>query len=276
MKLDELPRVVMVASGKGGVGKTTVASDLARSASDMGYSVGLIDGDISTPNSPEVVGGESVDLDGQRLTTGDSIVPTVVDHIQLISQGVVLPDDVPVLRDGAWRAEAVADYIGHVEWQENTDLVVIDTPPGTGEELQTFLSEAPPDRAFLVTTPHPSAVRDVTKTHELMAQAGVDQDVVVNMAYLPAADMAEYLLGPADFTQIEQVGDSRAKEIQQLVHQSARDFPLFGYENSVQIPFDTRSGEPVAMVPYTPQYEARRSVYEPVVQDVMAEHEVKA
>lgn len=273
MKLNEVPLTVAVASGKGGVGKTTVATDIARTADAMGYRVGVIDADISTPNSPEVIGGEEVDLSDERLSTHDAIIPPEPEGIQLVSQGVVLPDDVPVLRDGAWRAEAVADYLGHVEWSDDTDLVVIDTPPGTGEELQVIASEAPPDHALVVTTPHPSSIRDATKTHEFFEQAQVPHDAIVNMAFLPGPDLAAHVNGSVDFTEVEQVGDARAEEIEALIESDAADLPLFGYEgpDSVDIPVES-----LATVPYSPNFEQRRPVYEPVVEDIRAVAGVEA
>lgn len=273
MKLDDVPRTVAVASGKGGVGKTTVASDLARAAQERGYTVGLIDADISTPNSPEVVGGEELDMESQRLSTRDAIVPPEVEGIQLVSQGVVLPDDVPVLRDGTWRAEAVADYIGHVEWKDGTDLVVIDTPPGTGEELQVIAAEAPPTHAFVVTTPHPSSVRDATKTHEFFEQAGIPHEAIVNMAYIPKEDIATHAYGGVDFTQVQQVGDARAEEIEALLDGAAEDFPLFGYEGGEELPFDA---ERAATVPYTPDFEDRSIVYADPIDRIFIDNEVEA
>lgn len=273
MKLTDVPNTILVASGKGGVGKTTVASDLARAAVEAGHSVGLIDADISTPNSPQVIGGEDIDMTEQRLSTHDAIVPPEVNGIQLVSQGVVLPDDVPVLRDGTWRAEAVADYIGHVEWSDDTDLVVIDTPPGTGEELQVIASEAPPSHAFVVTTPHPSSLRDATKTHEFFQQADVPHQAIINMAYIPAGDIIEHVAGDADFTDIQGIGDAKEDSIMEILHEEASNFPLFGFEEGMELPFDAHHA---ATVPYTPDFEGRREVYDNAVDVIFAENEVEA
>jgi ATP-binding protein involved in chromosome partitioning len=273
MKLNDVPTTILVASGKGGVGKTTVASDLARTASDRGLTVGLIDADISTPNTPEVVGGEDVDFGGQRLSTHDAIVPAEADGIQLISQGMALPDDVPVLRGGSWRAEAVADYIGHVEWDDDTDVVFIDTPPGTGEELQVIASEAPVDHAFVVTTPHPSSVRDATKTHEFFVQADVPHECILNMAYIPGQDIAHHVTEATDFTTVEQVGEARAEEIADHIREETPDYNLFGYDpdGSIDLNMDITT-----VVPYTQSFSYRQASYDEAVNSIVGAEEVEA
>jgi len=272
MQLSSVPYTILVASGKGGVGKTTVASDIARTASEHGYSVGLIDADISTPNTPGVVGGEENEMEEQRLSSHDSIVPPEVGGIQLVSQGVVLPDDVPVLRDGKWRAEAVADYTGHVEWAEDTDLVVIDTPPGTGEELQVIASEAPPDYALVVTTPHPSSLRDATKTHEFFEQANIMHRAILNMAYIPSDDIVSHAVGDTDFDELVGIGDAKSDSIEELMRDNVADFNLFGCEGDIDLPFDA---EVVATVPYTEDFDARKAVYTEAVSQIIEEDEVK-
>lgn len=266
MKLSSVPTVVAVASGKGGVGKTTVATDVAKVLRDGGNTVGMVDADVSTPNSFEVLGGEDVDVSDQRLSTHDSLIPPVVMGIQLASQGIVLPDDVPVLRDGEWRASAVADYIENVEWSDDTDVVVVDTPPGTGEEIQTIAAAAPPDYGVIVTTPHPSSVRDARKTHEFFEQAEVEHSTIINMAYIPAADVVHHVIGDADFTEIDKVGDSINESVVSMIEKSASDFDLFGYEGGSTVPW----GDTLSTVPYTTEYNQRSDAYLDVVDRVMS------
>lgn len=273
MNLNDVPYVVAVASGKGGVGKTTVATDMARVADDQGYTVGVIDADISTPNSPEVLGGEDIDLSGERLSSHDAIIPPAPSGIQIVSQGVVLPDDIPVLRDGKWRAEAVVDYVDGVDWDEDTDLVVVDTPPGTGEELQVIASEAPLTRAFVVTTPHPSSIRDAKKTHEFFKQAGVDHGTILNMAYIPSGDIVSHISSEADFRDIKGVGDATAEEIMREIGESTPDLPLFDYDDRQGVPIDAPHA---TTVPYTPDYSARATMYKSVVRSILGESEVEA
>lgn len=265
MRLEDVPLVVATASGKGGVGKTTVATDLARVYSEMGMTAGLIDADISTPNSVEVVGGEDVDVSSQRLSNEDSMVPPEVNGVHIITKGLVLPDDVPVMGGAQFRAETVMDYIEHVEWPDDTDVVVIDTPPGTGEEIQTIAAAAPPDHAFVVTTPHPSAIRDATKTHEFFKEANIPHSAVVNMAYIPGENVVEHVTDGWDYSDINGVGDSTAETVIGSLTEQSPDFDLFGYDSETGIALDMdQSGT----VPYSPLFEERKASIERIINDI--------
>jgi Mrp family chromosome partitioning ATPase len=273
MKLKDVPTKVLIGSGKGGVGKTTVASDIAKTAAELVDAVGLIDADISTPNTPQVVGGEGMDVSSQRLATGDALVPPDVDGIQVISQGMVLPDDVPVLRGAQWRAETVADYISNVEWADDTELVVIDSPPGSGGELQTVASMVALDHAYVVTTPHPSSVRDATKTHEFFNQANVPHSVLLNMAYIPHTDIVQHVTSTTDFEDIQGIGEAKAESIAELMDEQAPDFDLFGHEAGYEAPIDAPQA---GVIPYTDQFSLRSMVLENVLGDLLDAQEVEA
>jgi ATP-binding protein involved in chromosome partitioning len=273
MKLENVPQLVAVASGKGGVGKTTVASDIARQATEHVDSVGFIDADISTPNSLQVIGGEEVDISDERLASSDSLVPPEVEGVQLVSQGLVLPDDVPVLRGAKWRAEAVLDYIQNVEWSDDTEVIVIDSPPGSGEELQTVASEVPLDYAYVVSTPHPSAVRDATKTHEFFKQANVPHSGVLNMSEINADAIVDHATAGVDFTDIDGVGDATAERIHEVLRETADDYPLFGYDSDGPPDFGT---DIEAVLPYTADFEARRDAWGTTVREFLQREEVAA
>jgi len=197
----------------------------------------------------------------------------VVNDIQVISKGIVLPDNVPLLRDGTFRAKTVIDYIQNVEWQDDTDIVVVDTPPGTGEELQSILSEAMPDFAFAVTTPHPSALRDVKKTHGLFEKSGLDHKTIVNMTAIPGGDVVEHVLGGVDLTDANQVGDSTESELIEMLHDEATDYNLFGFdpENPPETDVET-----VATVPYAEDFETRAEAYTEALQIAVETPEVEA
>jgi Mrp family chromosome partitioning ATPase len=273
MNIEDVPTVLLVASGKGGVGKTTVASDIARIAHDDGMSVGLIDADISTPNSPEVIGGEEADVDGQRLATGESLVPPVVNGIQVMSQGTILPDDVAVLRDGEWRAGVVMDYLQNVEWNDDTDVVVIDSPPGSGEELQVVTTQSPITHGIIVTTPHPSAVRDATRTHEFFTEYDVPHSAVVNMAYIPATDVVSHVSNNVDRTAVKGVGPATEESLDELAQEETPHMPLFGYDFGETVDV---GAEVEAIIPYTSHYEFRAKCYGDIPEAYYAEEEVTA
>jgi len=273
MQLEDIPTVILVASGKGGVGKTTVSSDIARALKDEFDAVGLIDADISTPNSVEVVGGEGQDAIEGRLTTHDKMIAPEVNGIQIASKGIVLPDDVPVLRDGAWRAETVADYAQNVEWDDGTEVVVIDSPPGTGEELQAVASVAQPDYGIIVTTPHPSSLRDARKTHEYFDSNDLEHSAVVNMAYIPGTDIADHALDGVSFDDVQGVGDSTGEAVCDTIREQADSFPLFGYDGEALPDFPADFG---AVIPYTENQQLRIDALESLLDKYTPTTEVEA
>lgn len=271
MKLEDVPNIILVASGKGGVGKTTVASDIARTAADVLDGVGLVDADITTPNSLQVLGGEEANVDGQRLSTHDALVPPKVEGVQLMSKGLILPDDVPVLRGAGWRAETVADYIQNVEWDDDTELVVIDSPPGSGEEIQVILSAVPITYSYVVTTAHPSSVRDAKKTHELLEDPGIPHSTVLNMTHIPAEEVTEHVLDGVDMEEIQGVGENTEESIRELIRESEQNFPLFDSDSN-----DVDIGTEIAVeVPYTSRFATRRRVWRDEIENVIGQEAVQ-
>jgi len=273
MRLQDIPNIVLVASGKGGVGKTTVASDIARIATEHAESVGFIDADISTPNSLQVIGGEDVDVSDKRLASSEALVPPEVGGVQLVSQGLVLPDDVPVLRGAEWRAEAVADYIQNVEWADDTEVVVIDSPPGSGEELQVVASAVPLDYAYVVSTPHPSAIRDGTKTHEFFKQAGVPHSGVLNMSQIHSADIVGHVTDNADFTDIDGIGEATDERIREVLSESAGNYPLFGYDEDDLPDF---GADIEVVLPYSEDFGKRQAAWGPTIHDLLTQEGAEA
>ena len=147
---------IMVLSGKGGVGKTTVATGIALSLARMGKKVGLMDIDITGPNVPKMLGIEGTELhieDGQ-------IFPAIGPHgIKVISMAFLIEDpDKPVIWRGPIKLGAIQQFIGDVAWGE-LDALVIDFPPGTGDEPLTVSQTLPNlDGVVIVTTPQEVAL----------------------------------------------------------------------------------------------------------------------
>ncbi|MCH1591547.1 MAG: Mrp/NBP35 family ATP-binding protein [Candidatus Thalassarchaeaceae archaeon] len=153
---------IMVLSGKGGVGKTTVATGIALSLARMGKKVGLMDIDITGPNVPKMLGIEGTELhieDGQ-------IFPAIGPHgIKVISMAFLIEDpDKPVIWRGPIKLGAIQQFIGDVAWGE-LDTLVIDFPPGTGDEPLTVSQTLPNlDGVVIVTTPQEVALLDSRKS----------------------------------------------------------------------------------------------------------------
>lgn len=149
--------VVAVASGKGGVGKSTVAANLAVTLGQLGYKVGLLDSDIYGPSVPMMFGiTEKPRLDGNR------ILPFEKFGIRIMSLGFILDTDTPVIWRGPMVMKAIEQMLGDVEWGE-LDYMVLDLPPGTGDVQLTVAQKVPLAGAVIVTTPQDVALIDARK-----------------------------------------------------------------------------------------------------------------
>ena len=149
--------VIAVASGKGGVGKSTVASNLAVRLAQLGHRVGLLDADIYGPSVPTLLGiHERPVLDGQTL------VPFEKFGIRLMSLGFVLDTDTPVIWRGPMVMKALMQLLGDVRWGE-LDFLIVDLPPGTGDAQLTLSQKVPMSGAVIVTTPQDVALIDARK-----------------------------------------------------------------------------------------------------------------
>ena len=171
-RLEGVRHVIAVASGKGGVGKSTVATNLAVSLAKTGASVGLLDADIYGPSTPTMMG-----LRGARptLTADEKIAPLERYGVKLISMGFMLKDDDAVVWRGPMLGKAVEQFLFDVHWGE-LDYLIIDLPPGTGDVQLSLTQYVPLTGAVVVTTPQDVAFADVrraikmfsmTKTHIL-------------------------------------------------------------------------------------------------------------
>jgi len=176
--LSDVDTVIAVASAKGGVGKTTVASQLARGLSERGQSVGLFDADLYGPNVPELFGAN-----GPLETTADGDAAPIRRHgVALSSVGLLGGDGTPLAWRGAMVHEALIDLLDGTAWGD-LDTLVLDLPPGTGDVVLTTLQEVRVDAAVLVTTPAPTALADLRRSVELFEEYGLSVlGTVVNMA----------------------------------------------------------------------------------------------
>ena len=156
--LPGVKNVVAVASGKGGVGKSTVATNLAAGLSKLGARVGLLDADIYGPNVPRMIAGD----EAPTATDEGTIVPPVRHGVRLMSMAFLVDDDDPVIWRGPMVHKALTQLIEDVEWGE-LDYLVVDLPPGTGDTQLTILQTLPLTGAVVVTTPQTVAVDDARK-----------------------------------------------------------------------------------------------------------------
>ncbi len=159
--LERIKHKIVVMSGKGGVGKSTVAANLALALGRKGYSVGLLDVDIHGPTIPEMLGvaSETPIIENKKL------VPVrVSENIKLISIAFMLPDkDSPVIWRGPMKSGVIRQFIGDVDWGE-LDYLVVDLPPGTGDESLSIAQMMPGSYALIVSTPQEIALLSVRKS----------------------------------------------------------------------------------------------------------------
>lgn len=171
--------VVAVASSKGGVGKSTVAANLAVALGQMGHRVGLLDGDIHGPNVPLMMGIS----DEQPFAFGERIFPPQAHGITVMSMGLLVPADAPVIWRGPMMHQAIRQLLRDVMWGE-LDYLIVDLPPGTGDVQLTLTQTLPLAGAVMVTTPQDVALADVVKGGEMFRQLGVPVlGVIENMSY---------------------------------------------------------------------------------------------
>ncbi|MDR0888248.1 MAG: Mrp/NBP35 family ATP-binding protein [Candidatus Methanoplasma sp.] len=166
--LGKIKHVVIVMSGKGGVGKSTVSANLAQTLSMKGYDVGIMDVDITGPNIPKMFHIEDEKLDVQN----DKLVPVLVPpSLKVMSMAFLLPDkDAAVMWRGPVKMGAIKQFIEDVEWG-NLDYLVVDMPPGTGDEALSIVQLIPKaDGVVIVTTPQDVAVLDSRKSVTFAAQ----------------------------------------------------------------------------------------------------------
>ncbi len=153
----KIGRRIVVFSGKGGVGKTTVAVNLAFTLARRGVRTGLLDADITGPNVPQMAGiNEAPRSDGQRL------LPHEVSDLKVVSLASMLPPGAAVIWRGPMRSKTLEQLLGETEWGD-LDVLIADLPPGTGDEVLTIAQRTAPRIAIVVTTPQEVALLDARR-----------------------------------------------------------------------------------------------------------------
>jgi Mrp family chromosome partitioning ATPase len=158
--LAKIKHRVLIFSGKGGVGKSTVSANLALALSEKGMRVGLLDVDIHGPNLAKMLG-----VEGQRMGVAQSyLIPVkVTENLKLVSMAFLLENpDLPVIWRGPMKMKAIQQFLGDVKWGE-LDWLIVDSPPGTGDEPLSIAQLIPATAAIIVTTPQEVSLLDSRK-----------------------------------------------------------------------------------------------------------------
>ena len=161
--------VIAVGSGKGGVGKTTLAVNLALSLAKLGHKVGLLDADVYGPNVPLMLGSSAT----PKIVGDNMIEPPTRYGVKVISVGFLNPGDKPLVWRGPMLHQMIREFIQRVEWG-TLDYLVVDLPPGTGDVAISLIQTVPLTGAVVVTTPSDVSLQDGRKAIEMFKQVKVD------------------------------------------------------------------------------------------------------
>ena len=190
--LDNVRNIIAVASGKGGVGKSTVAVNLAVSLAATGAKVGLIDADLYGPSIPTMFGLQNA----KPELLNNRLVPIEQYGVKLMSIGFLVDSDTPLIWRGPMASSAIRQLISDVDWQE-LDYLIFDLPPGTGDIQLTLVQALPLTGAVIVTTPQDVAIADVSKAVTMFRKVNVPiVGVVENMSWYELPDgTKDYIFG---------------------------------------------------------------------------------
>ena len=239
ISVDAKTRVIAVASGKGGVGKSSLTANLAAAFSRLGHKTGVLDADVYGYSIPHMLG-----IQQRPIAVDKMIVPPVRGDLKVMSIGFFLDENTPVMWRGPMLHRALEQFLSDVHWGE-LDTLVVDMPPGTGDVAISLGQLLPRAEAVVVTTPHKAAQQVAVRAAQMARKTNMRLlGVVENMSYLAREDGSrEELFGSGG-------GEALSREI---------DAPLLA-----RIPFEARlaaladEGEPIVLV--EPDAEVSRAV----------------
>jgi ATP-binding protein involved in chromosome partitioning len=198
--LPNVKNIIAVASGKGGVGKSTVTTNLAVALAKTGASVGLIDADIFGPSIPTMFGCENEQPSIKRIEEKNWIIPVQKYGVKLISIGFLAQGDQAIVWRGPMASSALKQFISDTDWGD-LDYLLFDLPPGTSDIHLTLVQTIPLTGAVVVTTPQRVALADAVKGVSMFQQPQINVPVlgiIENMAYFTPAELPEskyYIFG---------------------------------------------------------------------------------
>jgi len=183
--------ILAISSGKGGVGKSTVAVNVAVALAQMGAKVGLIDADIYGPNDPTMLGLADAQVIVQQSPQGEILEPAFNHGVKLVSMAFLIDKDQPVIWRGPMLNGIIRQFLYQVNWGE-LDYLLVDMPPGTGDAQLTLAQAVPMSGVVIVTTPQLVSLLDSRKGLKMFQQLGVSVlGIVENMSYFIPPDAPE-------------------------------------------------------------------------------------
>ena len=217
--IEGVKKIIAVGSGKGGVGKSTISSNLAVLLALKDYKVGLLDADVYGPSVPSLLGcfEQHPELQGQKM------VPLDRYGVKLMSMGFLIEEDQPVIWRGPMLFKAIDQFLNDVVWGE-LDYLIVDLPPGTGDIALTLAQKTPIESALVVTTPQSLSLSEVKKAIMMFRKVGVPiAGLILNMSglTLPTGETIN-LFPEGNFNQL------------------CKDYDIL---KSVKIPFEPKIGQ---------------------------------
>tara|TARA_Y100001978_G_scaffold45212_1_gene40256 strand:+ start:358 stop:1422 length:1065 start_codon:yes stop_codon:yes gene_type:complete len=188
-KIQGIKQIIAVSSGKGGVGKSTIAVNLACSLAKLGLKTGLLDADIYGPNTPSMLGVSEENPKVNGSGNEQRLIPIVKYGISIVSMGFLIEEGQPVIWRGPMLNSIIRQFLYQVEW-DDLDFLVIDLPPGTGDAQISLAQSVPIAGAIIVTTPQKVSLQDSRRGLAMFKQLGVPLlGVVENMSLFIPPDL---------------------------------------------------------------------------------------
>jgi ATP-binding protein involved in chromosome partitioning len=189
-KINGVKKIIAISSGKGGVGKSTIAVNLAVAIKNLKYNVGILDADIYGPSIPKMMGIS----EKPKSEDGVNLIPIKKFDIQCMSIGFMVSEETPMIWRGPMVASTIKTFVNKVLW-DNIDFLIIDMPPGTGDALLTFSQEIDIDGAVIITTPQNVSVIDVKRGIEMFKRTNVKiLGIIENMTSFKSGDGVEHFI----------------------------------------------------------------------------------
>lgn len=188
--IPNVKKIIAVGSGKGGVGKSTMAVHLAASLKELGYKVGLLDADIYGPSIPRMLGAAK---DRPEVDNEQKILPVQKHGIRLMSMGFLVEENLSVVWRGPMLFKAMDQFLRDVRWGE-LDYLIVDLPPGTGDVVLTLAQKVPVAGGVVVCTPQNIALADAKKAFDMFEKVNIPVlGVIENMAFYSHPETGEEL-----------------------------------------------------------------------------------